>query len=77
MLSFYDPLRQLIRNGIDEGFIHPENAALITFVDGPADRNEHGTFDWGKAVLEALETWDGSNNFTLGFKWASPSLKET
>lgn len=35
VLSFYEPLRTLIRCAINEGFIHPDNERLVLFVDGP------------------------------------------
>ncbi|TCD62389.1 hypothetical protein EIP91_006943 [Steccherinum ochraceum] len=56
--SYWEPLRQLIRNGIAEGFISAKNEKLIQFVDGPADHAEHEDFDWGKATLEALDKWE-------------------
>ena len=58
VLNFYDPLRALIRNGIENGFIVEKNEKLIKFVEGPEDRAEHENFDWGKAALEALDTWE-------------------
>ncbi|KAI8999055.1 hypothetical protein BD414DRAFT_143116 [Trametes punicea] len=57
--GFYEPLRELIRNGIREGFILPKNEQLVRFIDGPADHAEHETFDWGKAAMEALDHWEG------------------
>jgi hypothetical protein len=46
---------------------------LITFVDGPPDHADHHSYDWGSAVLDALESWDGDNVFTLDFKWSLES----
>lgn len=57
MFNFYDPLRDLIRNGIKNGFIHEKNEQLVLFVEGPADHVEHEDFDWGEAALEALDKW--------------------
>lgn len=57
VLSFFDPLRELIRNGISEGFIQPGNDGLIIFVEGPSDPLAHETYDWGKAGLRALDEW--------------------
>ncbi|KAI0373261.1 hypothetical protein BV20DRAFT_1104084 [Pilatotrama ljubarskyi] len=57
--NFYDPLRELIQNGIREGFILEKNAQLVRFIDGPADHAEHETFDWGKAAMDALDHWQG------------------
>jgi len=61
VLSFFDPLRQLIRNGVKEGYINPSNESLIVFVDGPASHDDHEAFDWGTAALKAIEEWQGSN----------------
>lgn len=55
--NFYNPLRQLIQNGVSEGFIRPKNQHLIRYVDGPEDLSLHETFDWGKATLDALDNW--------------------
>ena len=55
--GYYNPLRELIRTGVREGFIAPQNENLVTFVDGPADVAQHGDFDWGAAALEALDGW--------------------
>ncbi|KAI0781391.1 hypothetical protein BD413DRAFT_505009 [Trametes elegans] len=57
--NFWDPLRELIRNGIREGFILPKNEQLVRFVEGPADHAEHETFDWGKATMDTLDEWQG------------------
>ncbi|KAF8871955.1 hypothetical protein CPB85DRAFT_1350947 [Mucidula mucida] len=57
VLSFYDPIRGLIQNGIAAGFIAPINEKIVVFVDGPADLEEHASFDWGSAALEAVDAW--------------------
>ncbi|KAI9056955.1 hypothetical protein FKP32DRAFT_1598845 [Trametes sanguinea] len=57
--GFWNPLRELIRNGIREGFIVAKNEQLVQFVEGPEDHAEHETFDWGKAAMEALDHWQG------------------
>ena len=57
VLGFFNPLRDLIRNGVREGFIQEKSQKLIEFVDGPADHAEHETYDWGKAALRALNEW--------------------
>lgn len=57
VLSYYNPLRDLIRNGVREGFIPERNEKLIVFVDGPADHAEHEDYEWGRAALEALDGW--------------------
>ncbi|KAG5717978.1 putative cytokinin riboside 5'-monophosphate phosphoribohydrolase LOGL2 [Termitomyces sp. T112] len=60
VLSYYNPLRQLIENGIDAGFISPSSRNLIVFVDGPSTPDEHEIFDWGTAALDAIGKWQGS-----------------
>lgn len=62
MLGFFNPLRDLIRNGIEEEFIHERSQKLVAFIDGPKDRAEHETFDWGKAALEALDNWEATDH---------------
>ena len=57
VLSFWDPLRELIKNGIKHGFILEKNLQLLQFVEGPADHAEHEDFDWGKAAIDALDKW--------------------
>ena len=69
VLKFYDPLRFLIQSGIKEGFIHPQNENLAVFVDGPSNINEHDTFDWGQAAIDALDGWDASRVQSLPINW--------
>lgn len=83
VLSFYEPLRAMIRAGIDEGFIEPRNECLAIFVDGPPrpssvdtspeSREEwvksHESFDWGNASLEALDGWNAQKS---GHVWKYP-----
>ena len=69
VLGFYDPLRELIRNGIREGFIKAENERLILYVDGPEDRNAHEDFDWGRAALETLDQWQSTRSTSLLYDW--------
>ncbi|KAJ6615019.1 hypothetical protein B0H10DRAFT_1802192 [Mycena sp. CBHHK59/15] len=45
VLSYFDPLRQLIRNGIEEGFSPADNENFVIFVNGPDAHAEHETFD--------------------------------
>ncbi|GLB35072.1 putative possible lysine decarboxylase [Lyophyllum shimeji] len=68
VLGFYDPLRQLIQNGVKDGFIGPSNQRLIIFVDGPCHA-EHENFDWGTAALQAIEKWQGDSIKTQLFDW--------
>ncbi|KAK7049385.1 hypothetical protein VNI00_005986 [Paramarasmius palmivorus] len=72
VLGFYDPLRQQIRNAIEAGFIQPYNESLIIFVDGPDSRarEDHESFDWGKAALSALENWKGLKGKAM-FDWGT------
>ncbi|KAH7927056.1 hypothetical protein BV22DRAFT_1127646 [Leucogyrophana mollusca] len=69
VLSYWDPLRDLIRNGIREGFIQPQNERLVVFVDGPADHAQHETFDWGQAAINALNSWQHEKVQPLPFHW--------
>ena len=69
VLSFFSPIKDLIQNGVREGFIQPSNASLITFVDGPEDTSQHETFDWGEAALKALDTWNGSDSVVYPYDW--------
>ncbi|KAJ6537790.1 hypothetical protein B0H19DRAFT_1222872 [Mycena capillaripes] len=58
VLSYFEPLRQIMRNGIEEGFIPADNESFVIFVDGPAAHSEHEAFDWGAAGLSVLVSWD-------------------
>jgi len=69
VFSYYNPLRDLIRTGIREGFIRPENEKLVVFVDGPADHAAHETFDWGRAAVDAIDAWEHDKVSTLPFYW--------
>lgn len=73
--SFWEPVRTLINSSIDAGFIRPENANLVVFVDGPADHSTHEAFDWGSAALEALDGWKRGHNQPL-FNWAQKAGRE-
>ncbi|KAI0818493.1 hypothetical protein BC629DRAFT_1579097 [Irpex lacteus] len=57
VLSYYEPLRQLIRNGVEAGFVREQNESIITFIDGPSDHAEHESFDWGHAALDVINSW--------------------
>lgn len=56
VMKFWEPLRVLIETSIDAGFISKADRRLITFVDGPNSLEEHESFDWGNAGLDALNT---------------------
>ncbi|KAF9001882.1 hypothetical protein BDQ17DRAFT_1170490, partial [Cyathus striatus] len=66
--SFWEPLRQLIKNGVAEGYIKPTSEQLIVFVDGPETISDHDTFDWGNAALKALDEWPREREGIL-FDW--------
>ena len=68
VLSFWEPLRILIKSGIEAGFIKPSSEQLIIFVDGPPDKCEHESYNWGQAALQALNGWQRGHNSGL-FKW--------
>ncbi|KAG6854595.1 hypothetical protein C0991_004197 [Blastosporella zonata] len=70
VLSFYDPIRQLIENGVNDGYINPQNKKLIVFVDGPSSPDDHETFDWGTAALDAIDKWRG-DDFKQIFNWTT------
>ncbi|KIJ69661.1 hypothetical protein HYDPIDRAFT_80450 [Hydnomerulius pinastri MD-312] len=69
VLSYYNALRELVKNGVREGFIQPQNEKLVIFVDGPADHKDHENFDWGQAALDAIGTWQHDKINTLPFYW--------
>ncbi|KIJ30320.1 hypothetical protein M422DRAFT_268186 [Sphaerobolus stellatus SS14] len=69
VLGFYDALRDLIRSGVSSGFIHPSNERIVVFIDGPADKLEHTSYDWGTSAIEALNAWKKPEGHALGFDW--------
>ncbi|KAF7359233.1 hypothetical protein MSAN_01265400 [Mycena sanguinolenta] len=73
--SFWEPLRQLIDNGVAYEFIKPISKDLIVFVDGPSSHSEHETYNWGQAALEALDSWKRSPEHGL-YKWTSDKKGE-
>ncbi|KAJ7090349.1 hypothetical protein B0H15DRAFT_779387 [Mycena belliarum] len=70
VLSFFEPLRQLINNGVEYGFIKPVSKELIVFVDGPSSPAEHDSFDWGMASIKALEAWQHDADYGL-YRWTA------
>lgn len=68
VLSFWDPLRILVKGGIEAGFIRPSNERLIIFVNGPADQAQHTSYNWGNAALGALDSWRIGDTAPL-FDW--------
>ncbi|PFH50692.1 hypothetical protein AMATHDRAFT_47712 [Amanita thiersii Skay4041] len=69
VLGYWEPLRQLIRTGVKQGYIRPDNERVVVFVDGPADYNNHEDYDWGQALLDALDDWDETQAEPL-FDWS-------
>jgi hypothetical protein len=69
VLGFFDPIRGLIQAAIKDGFIQPTNVDLVKFVDGPSDHSLHDSFDWGKVLLEAIDSWKGDPSYNIGFDW--------
>ncbi|KIM41231.1 hypothetical protein M413DRAFT_18875 [Hebeloma cylindrosporum] len=76
VLSFWEPLRALVKGSINAGFIKPQHEQLIIFVDGPEDHSEHENFDWGKAALEALDKWERGSVKPL-FNWSHGPYGDT
>jgi len=64
-------LRQQIIKGIEAGFIKEENLNLLTFVNGPDDPEEHTAFDWGNAVIKALDEYKPTGWKGFGFDWSA------
>ncbi|KAG2115524.1 hypothetical protein DEU56DRAFT_748519 [Suillus clintonianus] len=77
VLSYYNPLRELIRNGVREGFIQPHNEKLCVFVDGPADHKDHESFNWGQAAVDAIVAWQHDQVQPLSFHWTKDSDTST
>jgi predicted Rossmann-fold nucleotide-binding protein len=67
--NYFSPLRDLVRNGIEAGFIPEANADLLVIVDGPEDHSLHDTFDWGSAAIKAIEAWNPPVWSGYAFKW--------
>jgi len=70
VLGFFEPVRALVQNAVKDGFVRPVGVNLIKFVDGPSDYSLHESFDWGKAILEELDSWKGDPSYSIGFDWA-------
>ncbi|CCM05794.1 uncharacterized protein FIBRA_08027 [Fibroporia radiculosa] len=67
VLGFFNPLRDLIRNGVREGFIPAPNEALVWFIDGP-EFEQHDAYDWGRVAIAALDSWKPSER-THYYDW--------
>ncbi|KAL5529131.1 hypothetical protein ACEPAG_5105 [Sanghuangporus baumii] len=75
VLSFFSPIKDLIRNGVREGFIQAANENLITFIDGPPDLSQHEAFDWGEAALNILDSWT-NNSVVYAYDWTKTSADD-
>jgi hypothetical protein len=69
VLSYYEPLRELIRGGVREGFIQPCSEKLCVFIDGPTNHEDHESFNWGQAAVDAIAAWQHDKIETLPFYW--------
>jgi len=72
VLGFFDPIRTLIEGAIGDGFIRPAGINLVKIVDGPSDHSLHESFDWGKALIEEIDSWEDHPSHRLGFDWTRP-----
>lgn len=75
ILGYFEPIRSLIQGAIRDGFIQPVGVNLVRFVDGPSDHSLHESFDWGKALLEEIDSWKGDPSYSLGFDWTKPLVE--
>jgi hypothetical protein len=69
VLNYYDSLRVQLVKAVEAGFINAPNVGFITFVDGPANLAEHADYDWGSAVIDALENWKPIEWEGYGLDW--------
>ncbi|KAJ7349071.1 hypothetical protein DFH08DRAFT_697568 [Mycena albidolilacea] len=76
VLGFWDPLRQLINNGVNYGFIKTISKDIIIFVDGPSSHADHETFNWGEAALQAVDGWKRDPGHGL-FRWTAGAEGKT
>jgi len=72
VLGYWEPVRALIQGAIKAGFVQPAGVNLVKFVDGPADHSLHETFDWGKALVEEVDSWESHPSYSIGFDWTRP-----
>ncbi|KAK0547413.1 CCR4-NOT regulatory complex component [Tilletia horrida] len=70
--NFWSPLKALVEQAVQAGFILEKNSSLITFVD--LDQAGPGT-DWGEAVVAAIERESEQVQSTTGY-WDWNSTKE-
>lgn len=77
--GYYEPIRAMVKNAVDEGFIRAGTEQFAIFVDGPTNLEEHDDFDWGSAALKALDSWAFDDKVIKAFDWSnapSPKPKE-
>ena len=72
VLGFYEPIRALIQGAIKAGYVQPAGVNLVRFVDGPSDHSLHESFDWGKALIEEVDSWEAHPSYSIGFDWTRP-----
>jgi len=70
VLGYWEPLRALIQNAEEHGFIHPKNVHLIQFINGPTDKSQHVDYDWGADVVKFLDQWQRHDWDGFGFDWS-------
>jgi len=52
--GLYEPLKALLKNSVEAGFIRPENLSLVQVLDIPSSANIE---EWGPATIRALKEW--------------------
>ena len=78
VLGYYEPVRALVEGAIKAGFVQPAGVNLVRFVDGPSDHSLHESFDWGKALIEEVDSWEAHPSYSIGFDWTRPrDIEET
>jgi hypothetical protein len=50
----YEPLKVLLRNSVEAGFINRENLSLVQILDLPPSATND---DWGSTTIKALQEW--------------------
>lgn len=58
--NFFSPLRSLLENAVNAGFISLQNLALLRIVDidpTPGSLGEGPADEWGSAAIQALDNW--------------------
>ena len=59
--NFYTPLRGLLENAVNAGFVAPQNLSLCHIIDLPggsaANIDESRAGEWGEVTMKALREW--------------------